>query len=116
VILDVYSRYAVGWMLASRESAHLAQRLIHDTAERENVDPDQLTLHSDRGPAMKSQTVAQLLATLGVTRSFTRPYVSTDNPFSESQFRTLKYRPDFPRRLRLSGRRTELLPDVLPLV
>lgn len=98
VILDVYSRYVVGWMVASRESAALAERLIRDTAESQNVDPNQLILHSDRGPAMKSQTVAQLLATLGVTRSFTRPYVATDNPFSESQFRTLKYRPDFPPR------------------
>ena len=98
VILDIYSRYAVGWMLASRENADLAKRLIRDTIEKENVDADQLTIHSDRGPAMKSHTVAQLLATLGVTKSHSRPHVSNDNPFSESQFKTLKYRPEFPDR------------------
>jgi len=98
VILDIYSRYAVGWMLASRESADLAKRLIRETIEKENVDPDELTIHSDRGPAMKSHTVAQLLTTLGVTKSHSRPHVSNDNPFSESQFRTLKYRPEFPER------------------
>ena len=98
VILDIYSRYAVGWMLASRENADLAKRLIRDTVKQENVDVDQLTIHSDRGPAMKSHTVAQLLATLGVTKSHSRPHVSNDNPFSESQFKTLKYRPEFPHR------------------
>jgi len=98
VILDIYSRYAVGWMLASRENADLAKRLIRDTIEKENVDADELTIHSDRGPAMKSHTVAQLLATLGVTKSHSRPHVSNDNPFSESQFKTLKYRPEFPDR------------------
>lgn len=98
VILDVFSRYVPGWMLAVRESADLAQRLIRDTADKEQILPDQLTIHSDRGPAMKSQTVAQLLATLGVTKSHTRPDCPTDNPFSESQFKTLKYRPDFPAR------------------
>ena len=98
VILDIYSRYAVGWMLASRENADLAKRLIRDTIEKENVNADQLTIHSDRGPSMKSHTVAQLLATLGVTKSHSRPHVSNDNPFSESQFKTLKYRPDFPER------------------
>ncbi len=82
VILDIYSRCAVGWMLASRENADLAKRLIRETIEKENVDADQLTLHSDRGPAMKSHTVAQLLATLGVTKSHSRPHVSNDNPFS----------------------------------
>jgi putative transposase len=98
VILDIYSRYAVGWMLASRENADLAKRLIRETIEKENVNADQLTIHSDRGPAMKSHTVAQLLATLGVTKSHSRPHVSNDNPFSESQFKTLKYRPEFPQR------------------
>jgi len=96
VILDIYSRYAVGWMLASCENADLAKRLIRETIEKENVDANQLTIHSDRGPAMKSHTVAQLLATLGVTKSHSRPHVSNDNPFSESQFKTLKYRPAFP--------------------
>ena len=96
VILDIYSRYVVGWMLASRESQHLAERLIRETLIKEGIHRDQLTIHSDRGPAMRSQAVAQLLATLGVTKSHSRPHVSDDNPFSESQFKTLKYRPDFP--------------------
>ena len=98
VLLDIYSRYAVGWMLASRENADLAKRLIRDTIEKEDVDPNRLTLHSDRGPSMRSHTVAQLMATLGVTKSHSRPHVSNDNPFSESQFKTLKYRPEFPER------------------
>ena len=98
VILDIYSRYVVGWMLASRENADLAKRLIRDSIEKQNVDTKKLTLHSDRGPSMKSHTVAQLLATLGATKSHSRPHVSNDNPFSESQFKTLKYRPEFPDR------------------
>lgn len=98
VILDIYSRYTVGWMLASRENADLAKRLIRESIEKQNVEPDQLTIHSDRGPSMKSHTVAQLMATLGVTKSHSRPHVSNDNPFSESQFKTLKYRPGFPDR------------------
>ena len=98
VILDIYSRYVVGWMLASRESQHLAERLIRETLIKEGVGRDRLTIHSDRGAAMRSQAVAQLLATLGVTKSHSRPHVSDDNPFSESQFKTLKYRPDFPDR------------------
>jgi putative transposase len=98
VILDIFSRYVVGWMLASRESEHLAERLIRETVVKEGVARDQLTIHSDRGPSMRSQTVAQLLATLGITKSHSRPHVSDDNPFSESQFKTLKYRPEFPDR------------------
>lgn len=98
VILDIFSRYVVGWLLASRENAQLAKRLIHETVQKQRIDPNQLTIHSDRGPAMKSHTVAQLLATLGVVKSHSRPHVSNDNPFSESQFKTLKYRPDFPER------------------
>jgi hypothetical protein len=98
VILDIYSRYVVGWMLAHRESQHLAERLIRETLVKEGILRDQLTIHSDRGPAMRSQAVAQLLATLGVTKSHSRPHVSDDSPFSESQFKTLKYRPDFPDR------------------
>jgi len=98
VILDIYSRYAVGWMLASRENADLAKRLIRDSIEKQQVEPGKLVIHSDRGPSMKSHTVAQLLATLGVTKSHSRPHVSNDNPFSESQFKTLKYRPEFPDR------------------
>jgi len=98
VILDIYSRYVVGWMLASRENADLAKRLIRDSIEKQQVEPGKLVIHSDRGPSMKSHTVAQLLATLGVSKSHSRPHVSNDNPFSESQFKTLKYRPEFPER------------------
>ena len=98
VILDIYSRYTVGWMLASRESGDLAGRLIRESLQRQQVNRDQLVIHSDRGPAMKSHTVAQLMASLGVTKSHGRPHVSNDNPFSESPFKTLKYRPGFPDR------------------
>ncbi len=98
VILDIYSRYVVGWMLADRESGSLARQLIAETLEKQKVQQDQLIIHSDRGAAMKSHTVAQLYAELGVTKSHSRPHVSNDNPFSESQFKTLKYRPDFPER------------------
>jgi len=98
VILDIYSRYVVGWMVASREGADLAQRLIRETVQKQEISENQLIIHSDRGPSMKSHGVAQLLANLGVTKSHSRPHVSNDNPFSESQFKTLKYRPDFPGR------------------
>jgi putative transposase len=98
VILDIYSRYVVGWMIAHRESEDLAERLIRETIVKQGVARDQLTIHSDRGPAMRSQTVAQMLATLGVNKSHSRPHVSNDNPFSESQFKTMKYRPEFPAR------------------
>lgn len=98
VILDIFSRYVVGWMLAHRESADLASRLIRQTLEKQNVSEDQLTIHSDRGPSMTSHGVAQLLAILGVTKSHSRPHVSNDNPFSESQFKTMKYGPEFPDR------------------
>lgn len=98
MVLDIFSRYAVGWMLAHRESEYLAERLIRETVVKQGVAADPLTIHSDRGPSMRSQTVAQLLATLGITRSHSRPHVSDDNPFSESQFKTMKYRPEFPDR------------------
>ncbi len=98
VILDIFSRYVVGWLLAARESSDLAQRLIRETVHKQNVAPERLIIHSDRGPSMKSHGVAQLLATLGVTKSHSRPHVSNDNPFSESHFKTMKYRPDFPNR------------------
>ena len=98
VLLDVFSRYAVGWLLAEQESARLAEQLIATSGERQGIAPGQLTVHSDRGPAMTSKPVALLLADLGVTKSHSRPHVSNDNPFSESQFKTLKYRPDFPER------------------
>lgn len=98
VILDIFSRYVVGWMLAQREATDLAKRLIADTCEKHAIDPDQLTLHADRGPSMTSKPVAQLLADLGVTKTHSRPSISDDNPYSEAQFKTLKYRPDFPER------------------
>jgi putative transposase len=98
VILDIFSRYTVGWMVAQRESAMLAQRLIDATCTKEAIEPNQLVIHADRGPSMTSKTVAHLMADLGITKSHSRPYTSTDNPFSESQFRTMKYRPEFPDR------------------
>ncbi len=98
VILDIYSRYAVGWMIASTETASLAETLIRETCLRQGIEENQLVIHSDRGPAMTSQTVALLLSELGVTKSLNRPYVSNDNPFSESHFKTLKQRPAFPSR------------------
>ena len=98
VIMDIFSRYVVGWTLAERESSQLAQRLIRETCVKENIERGQLTIHADRGTSMTSQTVAQLLATLGVVKSHSRPQVSNDNPFSESQFKTLKYQPEFPQR------------------
>jgi len=98
VILDVFSRYVTGWMVAYRESAELAKRLIEESCKKQNIQPGQLTLHADRGTSMRSKPVALLLADLGVTKTHSRPHVSDDNPFSESQFRTLKYRPEFPDR------------------
>jgi putative transposase len=98
VILDIYSRYAVGWMLATRESAALAEKLIADTCAKQRIGRGQLTIHADRGSSMTSKPVAFLLADLGVTQSHSRPHVSNDNPYSEAQFKTLKYRPGFPAR------------------
>jgi len=98
VIMDVYSRYIVGWMVMERESATLAEELIAETCQNEAIAPDQLTLHADRGSSMTSKTVAQLLLDLGVTKTHSRPHVSNDNPYSESQFKTLKYRPTYPER------------------
>lgn len=98
VILDIYSRYVVGWMVASRESAALAEVLIRQTCVKQGIEQDELTIHADRGSSMTSKPVAFLLADLGVTQSHSRPHVSNDNPYSESQFKTLKYRPDFPGR------------------
>lgn len=98
VILDVFSRYVVGWMIAHRESAALARKLIEHTCRRQGIAPEQLTLHADRGSSMTSKPVALLLADLGVTKTHSRPHVSNDNPFSESAFKTMKYRPDFPDR------------------
>lgn len=98
VILDVYSRYVVGWMIAEREHAELAEALIAETCAKEGIPPDQLTIHADRGSAMTSQCVAQLLADLGITKTHARPHTSDDNPFSEAQFKTTKYHPSFPER------------------
>jgi putative transposase len=98
VILDIHSRYVTGWMLATRESAALAEKLIADTCAKQGISRGQLTIHADRGSSMTSKPVAFLLADLGVTQSHSRPHVSNDNPFSESQFKTFKYRPDFPGR------------------
>ena len=97
VILDIFSRYVVGWMLAHNESAELAKRLIRESLDKEGiVDGGELTIHSDRGPSMTSKTLGQFLADLSITRSLSRPYTSNDNPFSEAYFRTVKYRPEFP--------------------
>jgi putative transposase len=98
VILDVFSRYVVGWMIAERESASLARELIAATCTKQGIQPEQLTLHADRGSSMRSKPVALLLADLGVTKTHSRPYVSNDNPYSEAQFKTMKYRPDYPDR------------------
>lgn len=98
VIMDVYSRYIVGWMIAERESSILAKRLIAQSCLKQNITQDQLTLHADRGSSMKSKVVAQLLSDLGVTKTHSRPHVSNDNPYSESQFKTMKYRPQYPDR------------------
>jgi putative transposase len=96
VIIDIYSRYAVGWLIAERESAALAEKLLADTITKQNIDRDTLTIHADNGSSMASKPVAFLLADLGVTKTHSRPHTSNDNPYSEAQFRTLKYRPDFP--------------------
>jgi len=96
VILDVYSRKVVGWLLANRESSTLAVELIRQSCQREGIVPEQLTVHADRGSSMRSKPVAFLLADLGVTKTHSRPYTSSDNPYAEAHFRTLKYQPDFP--------------------
>jgi putative transposase len=96
VILDIFSRYVVGWMVAHRESTALAEVLIRQTCTKQHIGANQLTIHADRGSSMTSKPVAFLLADLGITQSHSRPHVSDDNPFSEAQFKTLKYRPDFP--------------------
>jgi putative transposase len=98
VILDIFSRYVVGWMLADGESAQLAKRLIDEAYAKQRIVPGQLTIHADRGPSMKSHGVAVLLASLGVTKTHSRPHVSNDNPYSEAHFKTLKYCPAFPDR------------------
>jgi len=98
VILDVFSRYAVGWTVQHRESSEVAKHLIAQTVAQQQIAPGTLTVHADRGSSMTSKPVAFLLADLGVTKTHNRPYTSADNPYSEAQFKTLKYRPAFPRR------------------
>lgn len=98
VILDIFSRYVVGWLIAEQESAELAEWFIAETCAKQGIMPGQLTLHSDRGSPMKSKLVSQLLVDLGIIKSYSRPHISDDNPFSEAQFKTLKYRPDYPDR------------------
>ena len=98
VILDIFSRYVVGWMVASRESALLAEKLIQETCFKQGIQPGQLLIHADRGSSMKSKPVALLLSDLGVTKTHSRPHTCDDNPYSEAKFKTLKYRPDFPER------------------
>ncbi len=98
VILDVFSRYVVGWTVAHRESAELARALITQATEQQQIGPGRLTVHADRGSAMTSKPVAFLLADLGVSKSHSRPYTASDNPYSEAHFKTLKYRPEFPAR------------------
>ena len=98
VILDIFSRYVVGWMIALRESAQLAEQLIAETVAKQHIAPGTLTLHADRGSSLRSKPVAALLVDLEVAKAHSRPHVSDDNPYSEAQFKTLKYRPDFPER------------------
>jgi putative transposase len=98
VIIDLYSRFNPGWMLAHEENGDLAAKLIRDTCERQGIEPGSLTIHADRGPVPRGKTVKQLVVDLGVVRSFSRPSVSNDNPFSEAEFRTMKYGPTYPNR------------------
>ena len=98
VIMDVYSRFVVGYMVAEKESAELARQLISETAKKQRIDPGALTIHADRGSSMRSKPVALLMSDLGITKSHSRPHTSNDNPYSEAQFKTLKYRPHFPER------------------
>ncbi len=97
-VIDIFSRHAVGWMVAHREASELAKDLISRTCSRQKIQMDQLLIHSDRGSPMTSKAVALLMSDLGITKSLSRPHVSNDNPYSESQFKTLKYRPEFPER------------------
>jgi len=98
VILDVFSRFVVGWLLAEQESEILTQQLIAETCDKQNIAPEQLIIHADRGAAMRAKTVGQLMIDLGVTKSHSRPHTATDNAYSESQFKTMKYQPDYPDR------------------
>lgn len=106
VVMDIFSRYVVGWMLAEKENAGLATRLIEETMAKQDVKPGEITLHADRGSPMRSKLLAELLSKLDAVRSFSRPHTSNDNPFSESGFKTLKYHPTFPKKFQgeLDGR------------
>lgn len=97
-VLDIFRRYIVGWMIAEVESSELAKQLIAETAHKQGIQPDQLTLHADNGSPMANKPLNQLLVDLGITRSHSRLHTSDDNPFSEAQFKTMKYRPDYPNR------------------
>lgn len=97
-VLDIFSRYVVGWLIAEEESSELAKQLIAESARKQGIQPDQLTLHADNGSPMKGKPLNQLLLDLGITKSHSRPHTSDDNPFSEAQFKTMKYRPDYPDR------------------
>jgi putative transposase len=98
VMLDVFSRFVVGWLLAKEESAELAEQLVAESCRKQGIERDQLTLHSDRGSPMTAKSMGQLLLDLRVSQSLTRPHTPDDNPFSEAQFKTMKYRPDYPDR------------------
>lgn len=99
-VLDIFSRYVVGWMIAEVESSELAKQLVAETVRKQGLQPEQLTLHADNGSPMKGKPLSQLLLDLGITKSHSRPHTSDDNPFSEAQFKTMKYRPDYPNRFR----------------
>ncbi len=114
MLLDVFGRYVAGWLLAQRESAALAETLISESCERQGITPGQLGVHADRGVAMTSKPVALVLADLGVTKAHSRPHVSNDNPFSESQFKTMKDRPDFPDRVGSLEHGRNFCGDVFP--
>jgi putative transposase len=103
VIIDMFSRYVVGWVVHDHEDSGLATQLIEETCEKQEILPGQLTIHADRGAAMKSQSVAQLMADLDINKSHSRPYVSDDNPYSESQFKTLKYHSSYPKVIATAG-------------
>ena len=98
MIIDIFSRYCVGWTVKERENAHVATALIKHAVSTQKIERDRLTVHADRGSSMRSKPVAFLLADLGISKSHSRPYTSTDNPFSEAMFKTTKYRPEFPDR------------------
>ena len=116
VILDVFSRYIVGWTVQYRENAQLAKALIEQATEQQQITPKILTLHADRGAPQRAKPVAFLLADLGITKTHSRPYTSSDNPYSESNFKTLKYRPEFPAAVRRHRARPRSLPHLRRLV